>query len=147
MTSEIISGFDSTKTGDLILVNSPMRDYSQRPKDDYEVLPPLGLGYIATKANKDSYNVGLIDAEHQGIGLQKLIDTVNSANPRYVGINVLTPTRTIALRIVNGLNQDINLLIGGAQTSAMPRETLLEFTTVHPKTLLISQEGELPMLL
>lgn len=145
MTNEIISGFDSGRTGDLILVNSPMRDYDQRSKDDYEVLPPLGLGYIATTSGHDGHNVGLIDAEHQGMGLQRLIDTVNSVNPRYVGINVLTPTRTIALSIAKGLNQDVDLIVGGAQASAMPKETLLEFTAFHPKTLLVTQEGELPV--
>jgi radical SAM superfamily enzyme YgiQ (UPF0313 family) len=145
MTSEIISGFVPERTGDLILVNSPMRDYDQRPKDDYEVLPPLGLGYIATGAHMDGHNVGILDAEHQGIGLRVLTDKLNKISPRIVGLNVLTPTRTVALNIAKGLNQDINLLIGGAQASAMPKETLLEFSSIHSKTLLISQEGELPV--
>lgn len=144
MTSEIISGIDPTRSEDLILVNSPMRDYDQRPKDDYEVLPPLGLGYIATKAQIGGHNIGVIDAEYQGMGLKRLIDSINFVKPRFVGLNVLTPTRTIALDVAKGLNQDISLLVGGAQASGMPRETLLEFSAIHPKTLLVSQEGEIP---
>lgn len=145
MSSEIITGFDTGRNGDLILVNSPMRDYGLRPKDDYEVLPPLGLGYIATKANQDGYNVGLLDSEHQGTGLRKLIDILNEVHPRYVGINVLTPTRTVALEITRGLDWDINLVVGGAHASAMPEKTLLEFSNLHHRTVLISQEGELPV--
>ena len=60
MAKEVVSGYDFTRNGDLILVNSPIRDYSKRPKDDYEVLPPLGLGYIATQVAYEGHNVGLI---------------------------------------------------------------------------------------
>lgn len=143
MSKEIISGLDPARSPDLILVNSPLRDYELRAKDDYEVLPPMGLGYIATQAFSEGHNVGLIDAEHHGVEQSRLADTVNSLHPRLAGINVLTPNRTQALKFAEQLEPEIPLIIGGAHANAMIEKTLREFTAVHPKVILARGEAEL----
>jgi len=143
MNKEFIAGLDREKIGDLILVNSPLRDYGNRPKDNYEVLPPLGLGYIATQADYNGYNVGVIDAEHHGIKQSELVSIVNNLNPRYVGINVFTPNRIQSLLFAEKLNSDISLIIGGPHATTMSEKTLCDFSLVHEKVILIRGEAEL----
>lgn len=143
MNKEIVSGLDPSRLPDLILVNSPLRDYEERKKDDYEVLPPLGLAYIATQASSESHNVGLIDAEHHGVEQSILAETVNNLQPRFAGINVLTPNRIQALKFAKQLDPEIPLIIGGAHANAMIERTLREFTIVHPKVILARGEAEL----
>lgn len=143
MKNELIAGFDPGRDGDLILINSPLRNYGVRPKDDYEVLPPLGLAYIATQAAFEGHNVGLIDAEHHGIDQVYLADVVNELNPRYVGINVFTPNRLQSLHFAENLNPDIPLIIGGPHATALAERTLREFFTVHERIILIKSEAEL----
>lgn len=142
MIKEFVAGFDSSRNGDLILVNSPLRDYAERLKDDYEVLPPLGLGYIATQAAHEGFNVGLIDAEHFGIEQSKLANMVNDLNPRYVGINVFTPNRLQSLLFAQKLSSDIPLIIGGPHATTLSEKTLYEFSAVHEKVILIKGEAE-----
>jgi len=131
MNKEIISGFNPTRLIDLVLVNSPLRDYGERKKEDYEVLPPLGLAYIATQASYKGHNVGLIDAEHHGVEQSILAETVNNLHPRVAGINVLTPNRIQALKFAEQLDPEILLIIGGAHASKLIERTLKEFTTVQ----------------
>ena len=143
MRIEKVSGLDQSRNADLILVNSPLRDYDMRPKDDYEVLPHLGLAYIASKAAQVGHNVGLIDAEHNGMGQSELVNIVNALRPRYVGINVLTPTRLQSLAFAENLDPDIPLVIGGSHATSLTEKTLREFATVHEKVILIRSEAEL----
>lgn len=143
MQKEVIAGLNPSNSTDLILVNSPLRDYGARPKDDYEVLPPLGLGYIATQAVHEGHNVGLIDAEHCGLDQACLVNIVNNLNPRYVGINVFTPTRTQALLFAEGLIPEIPLIIGGPHATTLTERTIKEFSAVHEKVILIRSEAEL----
>jgi radical SAM superfamily enzyme YgiQ (UPF0313 family) len=140
---EIISGLNPLNISDLILVNSPLRDYGQRAKDDYEVLPPMGLAYIATHAAQHGHNVGLIDAEHHGLEQARLASMVNDLNPRYVGINVFTPTRTQALHFAEQLAPDLPLVIGGPHATTLTERTLREFSAVHNKVVLIRSEAEI----
>lgn len=143
MLIENVSGLNHSRNPDLVLVNSPLRNYDLRQKDDYEVLPPLGLAYIASKAAEEGHNIGLIDAEHNGLGRSEIVRVVNVLNPRYAGINVLTPTRLQALSIAEGLNPDIPLVIGGSHATALTEKTLREFSAVHRKVVLIRGEAEL----
>jgi anaerobic magnesium-protoporphyrin IX monomethyl ester cyclase len=140
---ESITGLIQSKNSDLVLVNSPLRDYDLRQKDDYEVLPPIGLAYIATIAANKGHNVGLIDAEYHGLGQSTIANIINALNPRYAGINVLTPTRPQALFFAERLNPNIPLIIGGSHATALTEKTLREFSAVHKKVILIRSEAEL----
>ncbi|KKP66096.1 MAG: Radical SAM family protein [Candidatus Roizmanbacteria bacterium GW2011_GWA2_35_19] len=143
MQIEHVAGLRQSSNPDLILVNSPLRDYDKRPKDDYEVLPPLGLAYIASKSARRGHNVGLVDAEHHGIGQSTIANIVNALNPRFAGINVLTPARPQALSFAKNLDQNIPLIIGGSHATSLTEKTLREFALVHEKVILIRSEAEL----
>ncbi|MCL4208013.1 B12-binding domain-containing radical SAM protein [Patescibacteria group bacterium] len=137
-----LRGLSNNKPVDLVLVNCPMRDYGLSPKDEYEVLPPLGLGIIATYAQQAGFNVCLIDAESEGYGINEIVKAIGETQPRFVGINILTPTRMVALEIAKKLPSHIHLLIGAAHATALPEKTVREFSKVHKETTLFVGEAE-----
>lgn len=121
---DLIAGADPTHPLDLLMVNAPLRDYSVRPRVNDFTLPVLGMAYIATYAAQQGYNVGILDAEAQGLGIQQTIDLVNAERPRWAGMNLLAPTYEISATIAAGLDPEIRLMLGGHQAKAMPTQIL-----------------------
>jgi hypothetical protein len=124
--SDLIVGADGTRELDALFVNAPLRDYTQRPRVNDFTLPVLGMGYIATYAAAQGYNVGVLDAEAHGLGTTHTIRLINSLGPRWVGFNLLAPTYEISAQIATGLDPGIKLMLGGHQAKAMPTEILTD---------------------
>ena len=89
-------------------------------------LPVLGMGYLATYAAYKGFNVGVLDAEAHGLGIDHTIDILNTLVPRWVGFNLLAPTYQISARIAAGLDPTIKVMVGGHQAKAMPVEILTD---------------------
>src|SRR5260370_3970940 len=105
-----IDGADQSRVLDALFINAPLRDYSLRPRINNFTLPVLGMGYIATYAAAQGFNVGDIDAEAKGLGVDQTIQIVNEASPRWAGFNLLAPTYAISARIPAGLAADLRLI-------------------------------------
>ncbi|WP_246258457.1 B12-binding domain-containing radical SAM protein [Amycolatopsis anabasis] len=121
---ELIAGADRTRELDALFINAPLRDYAQRPRVNDFTLPVLGMGYIATYATTRGFNVGVLDAEAHGLGIDHTAQLVNTARPRWAGFNLLAPTYEISARIAASLDPGIKILLGGHQAKAMPAEIL-----------------------
>ncbi|HEY4504465.1 MAG TPA: radical SAM protein [Candidatus Paceibacterota bacterium] len=139
-----IEGLQSEHPADLLLVNTPLIDYVDRLRaySAEDLLPPLGLGYIATEAATRGHNVGLIDAEAQGVSVQELADVINKTRPRYVGINALTPTVTVLDSIVKHIDPDIPIILGGAHPTALPIDMVHRYSYDGRQIIGIRGEGE-----
>lgn len=85
---------------DLLLVNTPQFDYSVVPFRSYASLPPLGLAYIATWLISRGFSVELLDGEYRGLSPKAIAGIANEKKPRFLGINLLTPTYHIAASIL-----------------------------------------------
>jgi hypothetical protein len=83
-------GADLTHPLDALFINAPLRDYSLRPRVNDFTLPVLGMGYIATYAATQGFNVGVIDAEALGLGLDQTVQLVNELSPRWAQRQGLT---------------------------------------------------------
>src|SRR5712692_6842759 len=121
-----VAGADLTRPLDAVFINAPLRDYSVRPRVNDFTLPVLGMGYIATYAKAQGYNVGVIDAEALGLGIGQTTQLVSELAPRWAGFNLLAPTYDISARIAAGLDRSINIMVGGHQAKAMPTEVLAD---------------------
>lgn len=121
-----VAGGDLSLPLDALFINAPLRDYSLRPRVNDFTLPVLGMGYLATYAARQGFNVGIIDAEALGLGIEQTTMLVNELSPRWAGFNLLAPTYEISARIAAGLDQGINIMVGGHQAKAMPVETLTD---------------------
>jgi anaerobic magnesium-protoporphyrin IX monomethyl ester cyclase len=136
-----VAGADITHPLDALFINAPLRDYSLRPRINDFTLPVLGMGYIATYAKRHDFNVGVIDAEALGLGIDQTTKLVNELSPRWAGFNLLAPTYEISARIAAGLDPSINVIVGGHQAKAMPTETLTDPRFSRCEALVLG-EGE-----
>ncbi|MET8848561.1 radical SAM protein [Amycolatopsis sp. NPDC004625] len=141
LLSDLIAGADLTRQIDALFVNAPLRDYDERPRVNDFTLPVLGMAYIATYAAAQGFNVGVLDAEAHGLGIEQTARLVNAAAPRWAGFNLLAPTYEISARIAELLDRDIRLMLGGHQAKAMPAEILRDQRMSHCEALVIG-EGE-----
>ena len=78
-----IAGADLARPLDALFINAPLRDYGLRPRINDFTLPVLGMGYIATYAARSGFNVGVLDAEALGLGMDPAIGIVNEVSPRW----------------------------------------------------------------
>lgn len=138
---DLIAGADPGRTLDLLLINAPLRDYSLRPRLTDYTLPVIGMGYIATYAAQAGYNVGLLDAEAHGLGIEETIRLANDAAPRWAGLNLLAPTYELSARIAAGLGDDVRLVVGGHHAKAAP-ETVIADPRMSRLAALVVGEGE-----
>lgn len=138
---DLIAGADPGRPLDLLLINAPLRDYSLRPRLTDYTLPVIGMGYIATYAAQAGYNVGLLDAEAHGLGIEETIRLANDAAPRWAGLNLLAPTYELSARIAAGLNDGVRLMVGGHHAKAAP-ETVVADPRMSRLAALVVGEGE-----
>ncbi|GAA1910894.1 B12-binding domain-containing radical SAM protein [Streptantibioticus ferralitis] len=138
---DLITGADPDRVLDALFVNAPLRDYSLRPRVNDYTLPVLGLGYIATYAAHAGFNVGVLDAETHGLGIDQALAIINNARPRWVGMNLLAPTYELSARIAAGLALDIALMVGGHHAKAMPQRVLADARMSNLSALVLG-EGE-----
>ena len=135
-------GLDPNSNPDAVLVNSPLRDYGVRPREDQEVLPPLGIAYILSYLAEKNFNVGHLDAEHFGVPVAGIANEINLLRPRWAGMNVLTPTLEMVKKVAGQLDPDVNLVLGGPHATALSERTIKEIAAIHPNTVLIAGEAE-----
>jgi anaerobic magnesium-protoporphyrin IX monomethyl ester cyclase len=137
----LITGSDPSRLLDALFVNAPLRDYAKRQRVNDFTLPVLGMGYLATYAATLGFNVGVLDAEAHGLGIDHTIRIINDATPRWVGFNLLAPTYEISAHIAAGLDPDIKIILGGHQAKAMPTEILTDSRMSRCAALVVG-EGE-----
>ncbi|MFC5720387.1 B12-binding domain-containing radical SAM protein [Streptomyces gamaensis] len=138
---DLIAGADPSRPLDALFVNAPLRDYALRPRVNDYTLPVLGLAYIATYAARAGHNVGVLDAEAHGLGLDQALAIINTARPRWVGMNLLAPTYELSARIAAGLDNGIALMAGGHHAKAMPQRILTDPRMSRLNALVLG-EGE-----
>ncbi|MET8948801.1 radical SAM protein [Streptomyces sp. NPDC004542] len=138
----MIAGADSRHTLDALFINAPLRDYTLRPRTNDYTLPVLGMAYIATYAQQRGFNVGVLDAEAHGLGIEATARIVNEAAPRWAAMNLLAPTYEMSARIADQLEPGIALMVGGHHAKAMPDRVLADPHMRHLRALVLG-EGEL----
>jgi radical SAM superfamily enzyme YgiQ (UPF0313 family) len=136
---DLIAGADLTHDVDALFVNAPLRDYTERPRVNDFTLPVLGMGYIATYAAAQGYNVGVLDAEAHGLGIDHTIQIITSISPRWVGFNLLAPTYEISARLAAGLDPGIKIMLGGHHAKAMPTEILTDPRMARCEALIVGE--------
>jgi radical SAM superfamily enzyme YgiQ (UPF0313 family) len=137
----IVAGADLTRPLDALFINAPLRDYSLRPRINDFTLPVLGMGYIATYAAQAGFNVGVLDAEAHGLGVDATAQIINELAPRWAGFNLLAPTYEISARIAEALDDQIAIMVGGHQAKAMPNDIITDPRFARLEALVLG-EGE-----
>ncbi len=88
---------------------------------------PLWLAYATGFLEQQGYNVSLVDAPAEGIGVTELIDRVRALKPGLVVMETSTPSISNDLDVAGKLKEAHSrafLLLVGTHVSALPGETL-----------------------
>lgn len=115
----------------IVLINPPLTAEEQAGslKEVANILPPLGIGYIAAVLEKNDFPVKVIDCRPLNMNIQQLIDELKKENPHVIGITATVLEAKRAIDISNILKKEMPrtlLVIGGPHFTSMPTETLKE---------------------
>ncbi len=126
---------------DLVLVNTPAKDYSKFSGNDESFIPPIGLGSIATYVEEFGFTVGILDADALTLSLNKIVEYLKEVEINYIGFNATSENIGIAVKIAKRLVSK-KVIIGGVHTSLTPEETAEKYPFLYA---VVHGEGEYPM--
>ncbi|MFC6083435.1 B12-binding domain-containing radical SAM protein [Sphaerisporangium aureirubrum] len=104
---------------DLVLVNSPIHDYSRYPRYTSSYSTPVGLLYVATAAREAGFDVTVLDAEEKQLTPAEIAGRINAESPRTVGFNVFSINFSIVETITAMIDREITVVAGGPHVSTM----------------------------
>src|SRR4051812_44831305 len=108
---------------DLLLIYPPWAVSEERGNSVMNCLPPLGILSIAACAERAGYSVEVLDVHAERLVDTEVVARLRAAQPRLVGISVLTnmavPAHYIA-RLCKDTVPDSIVICGGAHAEAMP---------------------------
>jgi radical SAM superfamily enzyme YgiQ (UPF0313 family) len=116
----------------VLLVNPPF-EYEEESvgktksiKKVLNIVPPLGIAYIAAVLEKMGIQVKIIDCA-VGISFDILFDKLLNESPDVIGITSTTPAFIKAKKLASFIRarlSETKILIGGAHVTALPQETM-----------------------
>jgi len=90
------------------------------------IIPPLGITYIAAILEKIGVEVKIIDCA-TGVSYEKVFNMIKEEFPDVIGITSTTPAFVNAKKVASFIRSElprVKTIIGGAQVSALPHETM-----------------------
>ena len=109
------------------------------------ILPSLGLGYLAAVLKRDRFDVKIIDCRALNIDEDKLLGIIKKENPGLIGVTATTLSFNSASSLVNKIKKILPgafSVLGGPHITAIPQEAM-ETSKFDAG---IVGEGELPFL-
>jgi anaerobic magnesium-protoporphyrin IX monomethyl ester cyclase len=95
------------------------------------VVPPVGLGYLATALRVAGFNsVAILDSIKENLDDSKFADRMKSLAPRFIGFQVFSSDFSSVKkcsRLVKEILPDIVVIVGGPHVSARGIESLKDF--------------------
>lgn len=92
------------------------------------LIPPLGLAYLAAVLEKARIDVSITDGS-RGLSLAQVMAELKARQPDIVGISSTTPTFLDAIELARAVRQAFPkaiTVLGGAHVTAIPHEAMLE---------------------
>ena len=118
----------------VVLINIPSSENAYHSFQDFvAVFPPIGLCTIAAVLEKLGYEVKIIDGDAEKLSLEEAVSRVADESPDYVGSTTMTAVMDIAGIFYSNLKKklpEITVIVGGPHVSAIPEQTLQEFSSI-----------------
>lgn len=128
----------------VLLVNPPYKEVYAKVELD-EVVPPLGLAYLASYLRENAIEVDIYDANALGTNIDKLKEKLPK-DFDIIGVPSFTPSiskSAKALQIGKEINPDCVTLMGGPHITGLPEGTMDSYPVIDVGVL---GEGEVTTL-
>ena len=122
---------------DYLLINSPI---FESPTTKERSLPPMGQAYIATALNNSGFETLMLDCVRDGIGIDGVIAVIEKNKPAFIGLNIFSQNSELVKRIVESIQIDCTVFIGGLAAFYLFDEITLWNT--NNRLIVIAGEGE-----
>lgn len=122
---------------DVLLLNSPLFRNGKRASFD-DLLPPFGLGYIATYLKKNSFSVDLIDAVSKNLTLEEAAGLAEKQD--FVGMNIFSTNLDLVRDIIGMDDSCTHYILGGSAARHLVQE-IRSFNTKN-KIDIVMGDGE-----
>lgn len=119
---------------DVLLINSPLPSSA----DGDNILPPYGLGYIATALKESGLKVKILDSIGEGLNTEDIFLTIESLKPIFVGFNIFSSNHKLVEKIIESLPKNYKILLGGAGIHGLENE-ILKWQCIHELFLIIGE--------
>lgn len=109
-------------------------------------LQPLGVLYIGALLKREGFEVEIVDADIEGMGLEATLARILATEPDLVGFSLMTPQLLTALALSTLLKQarpELPIVLGGAHIDSTKGDT---FDMADCFDFAIHGEGEYPLL-
>lgn len=124
----------------IFIINSPLFK-EKNPRYDEDSLPPIGLGYIATKLQNSGFDVKLIDSVTEQIPLSELISILDKEKPEFIASNIFTTNYQLVKELFERTSFKTHFIIGGLSAKDLYKE-IVTWKTENPIDVVIG-DGEL----
>jgi len=125
-----------------ILLITPARESNQY------IVPPIGLGYLATALRKENFSINILDSVKKNLTQKELIEEIKKINPKILGVQLFSYDVSLSkkfFKLIKKYLPKTKLIIGGAHPTSEPKEVLNQFKEVDYAFKGESEEG-LPIL-
>lgn len=117
---------------DIIFVNPPLtlKERFGKFAPAGNIMPPLGLCYLAAACREKGLEVEIIDAPAEELDVTEVKERVLNKKPRFVGVTATTLSILSASKVADAIKQgdaSIITVIGGPHLSAVPEKTLKRY--------------------
>lgn len=87
-----------------------------------QILPSLGLAYLASTLRMKGYEVSFLDANALNLNLSQIVKKLKTLNPNFLLYTALTDNFPNTLSWIKGIRQelDVPVIIGGPHLSTYP---------------------------
>jgi radical SAM superfamily enzyme YgiQ (UPF0313 family) len=106
----------------ILLIKPP-----QKQTSIFHILPPLGLGYLASSLRCLDTDLQIIDCVRENIGVKKLLDMIAHCKPDIVGFTAYThdlgTVNILSSYIKRKIAERILIVVGGPHPSVAPEHT------------------------
>lgn len=117
-------------------------------KENHYIVPPIGLGYLATSLRNEKFSVRILDTAKENMNLAQFEARIKKINPKIIGIQLFSfdfnPVKAL-LKIVRKALPEASIILGGAHPTSEPFQVLDQFKEADYAFRGEAEEG-LPML-
>lgn len=92
----------------------------------FTVVPPLGLGYLASSLRDAGHEVQIVDCIAKNINVKTIQELVKKEQPQLIGVTILTIYFKEARELISKIKEcsSAYIIIGGHHVTALPIESL-----------------------